>query len=387
MSEQTVPNYLFVRSVFRSGDRVLLISSQNERIKNSILWLTKAIEVGSTDVQTVYLANPGDEERYMDMVEQFRTIVRSDEHYIVNLTGGTKLMSMAVKQVFEGADHEFYYLPLPKNKFVSIDGHADIPIEHRLSVPEYLSLYGRTIKSEGRTTTSEDYTLDYFDSILAGMSTAESEVINLLRAGRPNGNGIYPKNGGYRNIDKDIDNVRIEQKTESKAPNGCCNKPQIPNLGWFLQQKRFPCHTQGRLSKYEIQYLTGGWFEELIYNAVKRYVQPNDLRLGLDIDGNELDVIFSKGNKLFTIECKSGLVGIDRPAEVVYKISAVRDSIRSLGIKSAFVALDNDADQERIAKLERPLKTMQVSYIGTADIADPKRLEDKLLQFTGNTFD
>jgi hypothetical protein len=133
----------------------------------------------------------------------------------------------------------------------------------------------------------------------------------------------------------------------------------IPNLSGFLNFIKFVPATQGVLSHDELDYLTGGWFEEYVYYLVKKVIQPDDIAIGVRIDGcteirhdNELDVCFIKNNQLFVIECKSGINSESMFNEVVYKVSALKEVLLGLDCNSYIFSLKKDptGDLKKIAK-------------------------------------
>ena len=104
----------------------------------------------------------------------------------------------------------------------------------------------------------------------------------------------------------------------------------------------------GELSKREVEYLTGGWFEEYVYYLVKKRIKPKDIALGVRISrnnvkhDNELDVIFTKGNKLFVIECKTGVHTEKLFNEIVYKLCAISEALLGVSCHSYIFSLKRD---------------------------------------------
>ena len=133
----------------------------------------------------------------------------------------------------------------------------------------------------------------------------------------------------------------------------------IPNLSKFLKYIKFEPSEQGFLQHGELDYLTGGWFEEYIYQLIKKNIDPDDIAMGVRIDGcteirhdNELDVCFIKNNQLFVIECKSGISSESMFNEIVYKVSALKEVLLGLDCQSYIFSLKKDptGDLKKIAK-------------------------------------
>jgi hypothetical protein len=67
--------------------------------------------------------------------------------YFVNLTGGTKIMSIAVFQHFYKYQADYFYVPIGMNKIENVRTGKDLPLNYRVNIVEYLSLYGLYIET------------------------------------------------------------------------------------------------------------------------------------------------------------------------------------------------------------------------------------------------
>jgi hypothetical protein len=71
-----------------------------------------------------------------------------DDHWSLNMTGGTKLMSSPAVAVFQQYDKEIYYVESPKNRTlnISLDWQVTpIPFTESVDVQTYFAIYGRSI--------------------------------------------------------------------------------------------------------------------------------------------------------------------------------------------------------------------------------------------------
>ncbi len=98
-----------------------------------------------------------------------------------------------------------------------------------------------------------------------------------------------------------------------------------------------------KLTRSEIRYLTGGWLEEFCFNKVLGYqhLGIDDAVIGLSLMNpqgrdNEFDVMFTKENTLYFIECKSLDQYEDKDTNVLYKIGALQKEF-GLRVKSFLV--------------------------------------------------
>ena len=353
ISEQTIPNYLFIKEMFLPGDSLMFISS--DKYKERIDWIVKTLDY-RLPCEVVKVIFPAEgEERWLDMQEQLGNVLSKDRYYVVNLTGGTKYMSLLVQHVFEQfGNSEFAYIPYPKNCILIPGRNEALPLKYRLNVREYLSNYNVSY-TEKTLTKDAFYTSVFFDKFIRGRLDFAS--INLLRE--------------YRNKKK----TNISE-AEAKSSN---KFPQIPGLGTFINNIHFPIVEDGVLSSSEVQYLTGGWFEEYMYRQIEEKIHPQDIRLGVLIkrtdnhNQNHLDVVFTYGNKLFVIECKTGIDKVKMFNETVYKATAIKEAVLGLSAKTFIISLSAEDEQ-----LKKTAQNMGISYRCREDVSNLTQLMEEI---------
>lgn len=342
ISEQLSPNYLFIKELYKAGDKLLFILSK--KMEGNLDKLLPMLPKEAT-VQKIILTNEGDEEKWNIMVDCIDKHLDEKDNYMVNLTGGTKYMSMAVMSIFENYNSRFYYIPFPKNVITEPKSNDARRILYRMGVTEYLNLNGRQIKHNS-TTQSEEYTETFFNIFTTKglLSKNEFEILDKLRA--------------YR--DKNIVINDIEQ-----GVNETDKYPAIPGLKDFLNYIKFPLENPHKLSKYECRYITGGWFEEYTYHLINSTLHPNDMLLGVETQRdintnlNDLDVVFTLGNKLYIIECKTGVGRESLLKEIVYKASALKTHLTGLAAKSYILSLSPHRTDWAIIS-----KNLDTTYLG-----------------------
>jgi hypothetical protein len=258
------------------------------------------------------------EEKWNEMCARIEEKISPDKEYVVNLTGGTKYISLAVQSVFEKYNkNKLYYLPSPKNHLLRPLWNDDtaIPIKCRVNVEEYMTAYDIKINKTKSLTKEIDYTQYLFKRYIQDF--LDKNILDELRC--------------YRDINKPILISKLEEETNENIRN-------------FLLDINFPLvdPDSSKINKYEIQYLTGGWFEEYIYDLMKKRLNPEDIRLGVLITRgevkhqNDLDVVFTLGNKLFVIECKTGVGGEYIFNQTVYKASSLKETLLGL-LSSSYI--------------------------------------------------
>lgn len=350
IEEEAILSYLFVKELFEQGDNVLLISQQR------FAYLAKrfASLFPNIKVDSIILAKDGDEDMWDIICRTIRAELSSEVEYAVNLSSGTRLMSIAVQQVFERFNSQFYFMPHDRNVIIhsqiddNNENNDDIvhEIQHRVSIDEYFKV--NDIKSSRHTTTQDaefsEHLLQLYTQNL--LSSNDFDTLDYLR--RLNSNFI-----SYNKV------------------NGLSN---------FISYIGFTPSKEGGLTKEEAKYLTGGWFEEYILFAVKSIIPTDDIATGVVIqrrentnhDINELDVVFTFNNRLFVIECKTGVGKASLYHEIVYKACALRESL--LGIRSNAYIFSLNEDPKDILKITA--RNMDIVYCDRSYALQPSKMKD-----------
>lgn len=200
-----------------------------------------------------------------------------DTHYMVNLTGGTKMMAMAVYDYFQKHSSSFYYLPIGKNEIIRMDGDLSgtrDPVKTRLTLFQYLKA--------------------------SGIAYSEKEVFTFS--------------------EKDCNLIFNEYKKR------CFNFEAFPVTKALKIANTYVKEENVR----------GEWFEEFVYYRIKQQLELplNSISTSVKIykdkvipyNDNEFDVMFVYENKLFVIECKVNLsTGNTRTKldQTLYKLGAI----------------------------------------------------------------
>ena len=364
ISAQTIPNVLFIKEMYKEGDKLMFIASRI--MESKINWIVNAINIPNVAQTTnIVFENNDDEERWDIMCDKIKSYLSDNEKYFVNLTGGTKYMDFAVSEIFEKYDSTIYYIPYPKNYILSPRSHDNILIKTRLSVADYLTAYNIPFKCK-KITQSEEYTLSFYNLYVNGnLSNEEKIILDKLRAYR---NGKGKNKAG---IEKPFTVAELETREDTEK------KPRIDGLLAFLNRTNFPIRNN-ELSKYDIQFLTGGWFEEYVFHLIKAKISPDDIQIGVEIQKsestniNDLDVVFTKGNKLYVIECKTGVGSEGLFNQIVYKASALKEKLLGLSAKSYIFSLNPPIDD----RLKSTAVNMGTNYIDLSDFTDCGKMDN-----------
>lgn len=86
-----------------------------------------------------------------------------EDKYLVNLTGGTKIMSIAVFQHFFKYDADYFYVPIGTNKIENVHTGENLPLNYRVNLAEYLALYGLYFEKSETRYSNNDHKGDEFE--------------------------------------------------------------------------------------------------------------------------------------------------------------------------------------------------------------------------------
>ena len=147
----------------------------------------------------------------------------------------------------------------------------------------------------------------------------------------------------------------------------------------------------------EINYLTGGWFEEYGYNLIREHIQLNNDRIGLNVQishagtQNEFDVMFVHENVLYVIECKTALKDDGRNLlnDTLYKLSALKKDF-GLIVRGYLFTLDKnlrDADGRIKNDYQNRAALLGVRLVDGAVFSDEKKLNGILDSIKGGMKD
>lgn len=303
ISEQTVPNVIvaehFMPDVYWFLSTKRMENEGKRRYVESTLILKKHnLMLKNTLIKIVDQDSLAD---CIEKIEEMINMVNEESSYIVNITGGNKIMAIAAIEVFRDIGEKVIigYVPLSKNDFIQIYPRKKPlrvhEISARLSVEEYLSCYGFEIKNKGQIQSSISTAIKR-GALSHWLLDNYEELKGML--------GFL-----YKNIGNKRNEARVEMLSEfNREPSGV-EREFLKRLGFTLENKII----KKILTRDEIIYLTGGWFEEYIFSEIYKMLQRgfiNDVKIGIQVSSisgtdNELDIAFMKNNIFYHIECKT----------------------------------------------------------------------------------
>ena len=348
--EHPLAAYLFIKEYYEVGDRLLFVAANDNF--DCITPLIKCLKIDKELVQRIVLRRYADSFIYEHICRTINSQLERQTNYYVNLAGGTRYMALSVQHVFSNYNSTFFYVHTRDNFIVKTvfdnsiydDDDEVLPIRYKIKLGEYFEVHGlvhdlntpKSFVSDQQTVCTPSLLFEMFTK--RRLSSSDYKVMEVLRE-------------KYRNW-KYIDIHEIETTiNDTMVP--------IPNLSRFLKYIKFEPIEKGFLQHSELDYLTGGWFEEYVFQLIQKNIEPDDIAIGVRIDGcteirhnNELDVCFIKNNQLYVIECKSGINSESMFNEIVYKVSALKEVLLGIDCQSYIFSLKKDpsGDLKKIAK-------------------------------------
>lgn len=394
ISDQTIPNIQMIKEVkskYINCDYLMITTDQME--KNGIV---DNIMKASVIENVFKIIVPHDS--YIEIKNGIYDFNYSDyEKIIVNITGGTKMMMLAAYDYFkEKPNTEIYYISGNSLEYSQLYPYYSKPtFTEKISLKEYLTGYGFTIKETESSGISKDQTEILFDKYCNGVFDSYQDALAVLR---------------------------------DKRKKGITKEDDFNKVSDFLNEIEYTPLVNGKLNKLEIQYLSGEWFEEYIGYRVKSdlglfddeilvgakiYTNPklkvlNPINTLLNIEpknkdvDNEIDVMFIYKNSLYVIECKTSIINTTQIenkdgngnykldpksiilGETIYKSDALKTKFGLFAKSYIFTLTDfiqciNDAEDKDKKNISSKMETL----INRAEVSKIKLIDkNKLLNAT-----
>lgn len=354
LSDQTIPNIQLINEFRENTTNYLFISTKGMETKGIRHWIINSCKIDPSTILEPIIVDQfsfDDIEQKLDLFpfEQYEKI-------IVNLTGGTKVMTLAAFDFFKDFGADIYYLTGSDDVLIKLAPGRKKKIEKlrtQVNLEQFFQGYGFEIKETTTSSVSEAYTKRFFEMYTSGLVPSFNNILGLLREKRGS---------------------RI---TDLASING---------LNDFLIKIGFPLNANGELSKHEIKYLTGEWFEEFISNklAHELNLSSDQIKTGIVISKknkdratipNELDVVFIWKNRIYLIECKTSVFfdnmmpdGSTKPVSIIgetlYKSDSLKQGLGLFANTSIFI-LDSLKDYH--IKLKTHLERAALYNINVID--------------------
>ncbi|NMC10446.1 MAG: DUF1887 family protein, partial [Methanothrix sp.] len=356
-SHQHVPNLLTVHEL-RPDRLVLLVTKPMEEVANNLI---NALDLGGLDYRTrhdmISLVDPDSLELTKQAIKAAYEQYPSAD-WTVNLTGGTKIMSIAAYDFFKDRARMIYVSERDQSKAIDLSGGGHVPLNHRISPQEFIAGYGFEVHNFDAIHENERRAKEWLD--LAVEIAARSQE-NAVRGFLGNLFSIsQTKEGRSRGLVLDESDELYIMDAELRSQ--IASTFALGFKDWTLT---------GTLDKYAVQFLTGGWLEVFSWGMLKM-IEGDwlwDCRLGVQVGKkgqrleNDWDAVFMTNQELRIVECKSG--GQEQDPEgnsTLYKIEAIRKQLGATKVKSYLATTSGNVIDQRTGRIREHLDTRARHY-------------------------
>jgi hypothetical protein len=270
-----------------------------------------------------------------------------DNRRILNLTGGTKLMTIAFMEAFQQRNVEMIYCDTLHDRVEYIEDHQrdpKLPV-NVLKLNTCLAAQGYRLKNGSSDTKSIEARKELTRK-LAGTASRIEQLISRL-------NSAWYGYDTERNIHAAVNSAALDNEEKRLLD-------EIKALGLLRANHTFRDQSAAR-------YLGGGWLEEWCWivgreleeNEPGRRLKSDRWGIGLEIEPfdatptkngyalNELDAVYIHRNRMLLIECKTGMQVKHESQNILNRLEALGQQfggrLNSKWLLTARVAPDETA--------------------------------------------
>ena len=308
VSGQSVPNVTPVMDERVRPDKIILCATNAMRENARVLqgfFNTKSIESEIVEL--------GDAYDFKELKERFLELASTFDEpgsVAVNLTCGTKLMTIAAQEVFSGDFDLFYVIP-ERDLIVMITDSDATPyeIQDKIKIEDFFDIHGYKVNSIERKKNISSESRTLFEKLLPHMDEY-AKAIGVL-------NGLAYE--AWRKRSMQIKNEIPEASWEMLALF-----QEHGSIAYYDDKKITFKDDDGRA------FCNGFWLEDYIYLELRKLsveLAFQDFAVSVEIENahgvrNEIDAAFLHNNSLYLIECKTSRMN-EKGADVVYKMDTI----------------------------------------------------------------
>ena len=325
ISDQTIPNLLIIKELEGKYSGRIFISTKKMEKAGKSGWIERAAGLMPDSVPRIIV----DENNWVDIKKKLDVFVwPENSNFLVNLTGGTKVMTLAVYEFFAHSENQIVYVPIGKNKieeFYPDKNRQAVPIKTKLNVNEYLIAYGISY------TQKTDFKKQF------------DELKKILKS--------------YKNKGFDIENLFAGYPSEWKS---------YFTGEWFEEYLYYSIKKDLELNQDEI------------VSGVK--LNHNDYENSLKND-QELDIVFTFNNELYILEAKVSIgrknLNKEQLYQIMFKLSAIN---KNFGLRSHPIVVTMANTEERSEDFRTDL-LRKARVLGINKIVDRNDLNNRNFSF------
>ena len=352
ISDQTIPNVQFIKEK-NDVDNYIFITSEDMERKGVTDWIINACNLNDKRISRI-IVNPFS---FDDIHSKTVAVLNDDDRYLVNLTGGTKIMSLAINDLLRDFNTEMFYLTGNKN-YIKIFPGRNKPVfqlTEPLKIKDYLAAYGFEI-----TTSTPTIPFEVTEKIAHYFLTSFNKETD-----------VAPLSYLFSKRDKNIKSLSEQD-----------------GLKDYLDRIGYTTIVSDKLNKLETKYLTGDWYEEYIYQLILNQKDQNisDVATGCILmkNGvrNEYDILYLQNDNLKIIECKTFIWSNAEEtktiiSDTIYKADSLKNKL-GLFANTSIVTLSELTSTRLKDHLERA-KENRINVLGKESFKSTELLLSKLI--------
>lgn len=384
ISGQAAPNLLPALTHNFKPRKAIFITTQ--KMKKNANYLKKAFEDKGIKTEIFTLTDEFDfhkmENELIDIFEKYE-----HENIALNVTGGTKLMSISAAHVFSLIEKPIFYTDTDKNRivFISKDGNEEllpnIEMQGNVKIETYLSAYGCNVLSS-KEMQSEIAMLEPIEKFVQYYEKYNN-LIPML-----NWHAMNAKNNSNQSTFTEEKNSAGIKISEIDYLFNELNNVNIINYdGKKIDFK----------NEETREFLNGIWLETYTYNIIKSLKNIDDILYSVEVANpkyclrknkydkdnkgnvNEFDIVFMAKNKLHIIECKTHKIDKKNKKEedILYKLETLKDygGLMTKKMLISYFDIIDDAIKNRASFLN-------ITLISAKDLRQA-RLKEKIQEWIG----
>ncbi len=293
VSSQPIPNLAPVFDPDQTPQQVILLTSP--QMSQQAVWLQQALHRRQIKSEVWKIDDGYDCDHIKKRIEAL--LMRQDLGNIaLNVTAGTKIMSLAAYEVFRAQGLPIFYVHPQKDLLIPLFPIAPArEIPDKLRLKEFFQVHGYQVMSLRRKTVIRERqqlgehlvkNVDRYSSALGTLNylAATAEDRSTLRSDR-----IIARNWNVTGFKSLVDLL----------VDGGLLKIEADCFVFTSEEERF--------------FINGGWLEEYLFSRIDRLrnrLKIQDAAMSVQIESstgskNEIDVALIYNNRLFLIECKT----------------------------------------------------------------------------------
>src|SRR5690554_7453771 len=160
VSDQTLPNVQLIKEMKSEVTEYLFISTEKMEKKGCRRWIEKAAALDKDNSSLNHIVVK--EFSFDDIVEKLDKFdFSSFNKLILNLTGGTKVLTLAAHDYFKQLGADVYYVTGYENEYIKIFPGRFKQVNHfssKITIAEYLYAYGFTFEESKKSEIDETFT-------------------------------------------------------------------------------------------------------------------------------------------------------------------------------------------------------------------------------------